>query len=71
LHPNDEHIDQEYKQWKEEMEEKSFMAKSNALALAGALGDGENPDSQPAQAVESTESKALSNVLILAHSLDQ
>ena len=53
------------------MEEKSFMAKSNALALAGALGDDENSESQPVQAVESTESKALSNVLILAHSLDQ
>jgi len=71
LHPNDEHINLEYKQWKEEMEEKSFMAKNNALALAGALGDGENSDSQPAPVVESTESKALLDVLTLAHPLDQ
>jgi len=53
------------------MEEKSFMAKNNALALAGALGDGENSDSQPAPVVESTESKALLDVLTLAHPLDQ
>jgi len=53
------------------MEEKSFMAKSNALALAGALGDDENSESQPVQAVESAESKALSNLVILAHSVDQ
>jgi THO complex subunit 2 N-terminus len=57
LHPNDSRIGEEYKQWKEEMEEKSFMAKSNPLALAGALGDGEIADSMPAQAIESNEQK--------------
>jgi hypothetical protein len=53
------------------MEEKSFMAKSNALALAGALGDGETSDSQPVQVVESSESKALSNTSIIAYGLGQ
>jgi hypothetical protein len=71
LHPNDSRIDEEYKQWKEEMEEKSFMAKSNPLALAGALGDGESADSIPAQAVESNEQKATLYIPDLTHILEQ
>jgi hypothetical protein len=41
------------------MEERAYMAKSNALALAGALGDGEDVDSQKPKAVEATESKVF------------
>ena len=39
------------------MEEKAFMAKSNALAVAGALGDGETAEGQKPQAPEVTEAK--------------
>lgn len=34
------------------MDEKAFLAKSNPLALAGALGDGENAEDQISQAME-------------------
>ena len=49
-------ISDEYRKWKEEMDEKAFMAKSNPLALAGALGDDEGGNVQTSQAME-TESK--------------
>jgi hypothetical protein len=39
------------------MEDKAFMAKSNALALAGALGDDEGGEDQKPQVVESSETK--------------
>lgn len=39
------------------MEDKAFMAKSNALALAGALGDDEGGEDQKPQVAESSESK--------------
>ena len=38
------------------MEERAFMAKSNPLVLAGALGDDEGGDGQTSQTME-TESK--------------
>ena len=39
------------------MEDKAFMAKSNPLALAGALGDDEGGEAQKPQVSESIESK--------------
>lgn len=42
------------------MEERAYMAKSNALALAGALGDDEDGDNQKPKAVETAESKVFS-----------
>jgi hypothetical protein len=42
------------------MDDKAFMAKSNPLALAGALGDDESGDVQKAAVQEKTDSKVLS-----------
>jgi len=52
LDPADDATVEEYRKWKEEMDEKAFLAKSNPLALAGALGDGENAEGQTSQAME-------------------
>jgi hypothetical protein len=57
LNPADNGINEEYGKWKDEMEDKAFMAKSNALALAGALGDDESGDGQNPQVLEASESK--------------
>jgi hypothetical protein len=53
----DESIQEDYRKWKDQMEDRAFMAKSNPLALAGALGDDENPVSQNSGIVESGEVK--------------
>jgi hypothetical protein len=52
LNPDDAVIKDEFKKWKEDMDEKAFMAKSNPLALAGALGDDDGVDGQSSQAME-------------------
>jgi len=61
LNPPDNVINDEYRKWKEEMEDKAFMAKSNPLALAGALGDDEGGEAQKPQVSESNESKVSVN----------
>ena len=57
LYPVDSALNEEHRKWKEEMDEKAYMAKSNPLALAGALGDDEAGDGQKSQVIESRESK--------------
>ena len=44
LSPTDDELKVEYRKWREEMDDRAFMAKSNPLALAGALGDDEGGD---------------------------
>jgi THO complex subunit 2 N-terminus len=61
LNPPDNVINDEYRKWKEEMEDKAFMAKSNPLALAGALGDDEGGEAQKPQVSECNESKVSVN----------
>jgi hypothetical protein len=56
LNPSDNAIGEEYRKWKEDMDEKAFIAKSNALALAGALSDDESGDGQKPQVPEVSES---------------
>ena len=46
-----------HKSWKLEMDEKAFVAKSNALALAGALTDGEMSDVPKQPVPDSTDNK--------------
>jgi hypothetical protein len=41
--------------WKQEMDDRAFLAKSNPLALAGALGDDETGDGVKPQLTESGE----------------
>ena len=57
LNPADDAIKNDFKKWKESMEERAFMAKSNALALAGALDDDENGDDQRQQVADTGEVK--------------
>ena len=52
---------EEYKRWKEGMDEKAFLAKSNPLALAGALGEDEAGEVAKSQVMDVGESK-VSNV---------
>lgn len=52
------------------MDEKAFMAKSNPLALAGALGDGENGDAQKPQPAEPRETKALLHMTKISDGVD-
>jgi hypothetical protein len=51
----------DYEKWKEEMDDKAFMAKSNPLALAGALGDDESGDGQKPTTQEANDQKVYQN----------
>jgi hypothetical protein len=57
LSPSDNEVSVEYRKWKDEMEERAFMAKSNPLALAGALGDDEAGDGDKQQTTDNRETK--------------
>jgi THO complex subunit 2 N-terminus len=57
LSPTDGAVNDEYRKWKEEMDEKAFMAKSNPLALAGALGDDDAGEGKDADMTEISEPK--------------
>ena len=41
------------------MDEKAFLAKSNPLALAGALGDGENVEGQTSEAMDVNDAEKV------------
>ena len=55
LSPTDDELKVEYRKWREEMDDRAFMAKSNPRALAGVLGDDEGGDGVKPQAAESGE----------------
>jgi hypothetical protein len=59
LSPSDNEVGAEYKKWKDEMDERAYMARTNALALAGALGDDEAGDGDKKETIEKNEQKVL------------
>ena len=64
LNPTDGVIKDDYRKWREEMDERAFMAKSNPLALAGALGDDGTESAKNADVPESSESKVFTALTI-------
>jgi len=53
------------------MDDKAFMAKSNPLALAGALVDDESGDVQKPQVSESRELKVCPHLIRISDDLDR